>query len=79
MVGPRDHDAPPEESPSISWRSVLPTLAAVFIATRLLVVLVAALSETALAPPSPDPSWDQRPILSSLTGSDAVYYLGDRR
>jgi hypothetical protein len=76
MVGPRDHDAPQEESPSISWRSVLPTLVAVFIATRLLVVLVAALSETALAPPNPDPSWDQRPIISSLTGSDAVYYLG---
>jgi hypothetical protein len=76
MVGAPDHDAPPEESPSISWRSVLPALVAVFIATRLLVVLIAALSETTLAPANPDPSWDERPILSSLTGSDAVYYLG---
>ncbi len=76
MVGPRDRDAPEEENPSISWRSVLPTLVAVFIATRLVVLLVAALSETTLAPPNPDPSWDERPIFSSLTGSDAVFYLG---
>lgn len=61
------------------WRRVLPSIVAVFVATRLIVVLVAAVVQFTLVT---DPAGvsgdvpDHRPILSSLVTSDAVYYLG---
>jgi hypothetical protein len=58
------------------WRRVLPTLVAVFLATRLLVVLVAAFVEDAVPLANQPETADSRPILTSLTSSDGVFYLG---
>lgn len=66
----------PDEGSSVDWRRALPSLIAVFVATRLLVVLMAVVVEFALPSADRGPSWDQRPIMFSLTGSDSVYYLG---
>jgi len=66
----------PDEPSRVEWRRALPTLVAVFVATRLIVVLMAIVVEFAL--PSDDrwESWDDRPVMFSLTGSDANFYLG---
>lgn len=68
--------APPDAAARVDWRRALPTLLAVFVATRLLVVLMAVVVESALPSESRGESWDDRPVMFSLTGSDAVYYLG---
>src|SRR3954471_6351858 len=67
---------PPEGEPRLDWRKAVPTLAAVFIATRLIVVLIAVMVEVALPLPHENDAFDDRPILSSLTTADGVYYLG---
>jgi hypothetical protein len=58
------------------WRAAAPTLVAVFILTRVLVVLVAAVLEFTVPLAYEPYTWSDEPILASLTGSDAVYYLG---
>lgn len=51
-------------------------LVAAFAATRVLTIVTAAIAEAALTVGRVPPAFDDRPILSSLTGFDAVYYLG---
>ena len=57
------------------WRGALPRLLAVWLLSRLLVLLVAG-ALTAIPVAHHGDTWTDRPILSALTGSDAVYYLG---
>lgn len=58
------------------WGFALLPLLAVFAITRLLVILV-AITVDAVTPQSADRDvGDSRPVLASLTTSDAVYYLG---
>lgn len=76
MPEPNATEAAHDTRPPIDWRRVLPTILAVFIATRVLVLLIAMIVETSLPSDDRGPSWDDRPVLFSLTGSDAVYYLG---
>ena len=49
---------------------------AVFVATRILVLLAAIIVEGALPSGGRGPPWVDRHIMVILTGSDAVYYLG---
>lgn len=49
---------------------------ATFVATRLVLVLVAAITETALPIPITLPTYSSTPILASLTGTDSIYLLG---
>jgi len=58
------------------WRTAATTLVAVFVVTRLLVLLVAAVVEFSVPLAYEIVKWSEEPILASLTGSDAVYYLG---
>jgi len=60
---------------SSSIRDALPALLAIFLATRLLLLLVAVLAEV-LGLAGAGPAYDERPILRALTSWDAVYYLG---
>jgi Dolichyl-phosphate-mannose-protein mannosyltransferase len=60
----------------IKWRLVLPSLLAIFLATRAIVVAIAALVEAQFAITDPTKAWSSTPILTSLTTSDSVYYLG---
>lgn len=76
MPQPIATEAAPPAPARIDWRRVLPTVLAVFIATRVLVLIIAMVVETSLPSDDRGPSWDHRPVLFSLTGSDAVYYLG---
>ncbi len=71
--GPEGH--PTVRSDSVGWREALPRLLAIFLVSRLLVLLVAG--SLLAIPVGHDPdTWTDRPILAALTGSDAVYYLG---
>ena len=58
-----------------AWRAALPRLLAVYLLSRVLVLLVAG-ALTAIPVTYHGDTWTDRPILSVLTGSDAVYYLG---
>jgi hypothetical protein len=61
--------------PAPDWRAALPSLAAVFLVSRALVLLVAgALSAIPLA--EKGPLWTDRPYLDALTAMDGIYYLG---
>src|SRR3954453_20296279 len=65
----------PSRPSSAEWRRVLPTILGVFVATRLIVIFVAAVIQFTLADAPAKDLPDQRPILSALASSDAVYYL----
>lgn len=67
-----------EAAARTNWRSALPAILAIFVVSRLLLLLVIVLVEATFAPPGATaaPTWDDRPILRSLTSFDAVYYLG---
>lgn len=58
------------------WREALLVIGATFIASRILLVLIALVVEFALPLDYPRPSYSSSPILASLTGSDSVYLLG---
>jgi len=60
---------------AVNWRLALPVIISVFFATRILTILLAVFVET-IQPAGPALSWDTRPVLTSLTGFDAIYYLG---
>jgi hypothetical protein len=60
---------------SVGWREALPRILAVFLVSRLLVLLVAGSLLAIPVDHDPD-TFTDRPILAALTGSDAVYYLG---
>jgi hypothetical protein len=61
---------------AIDWRSALPTLVAIFVASRLLLLAVAAVVEAQFPLDEPAKAWSTAPLLTSLTTSDSVYYLG---
>jgi len=58
------------------WRDAAIRIVAVFLVTRLLVVLVAVFLEQSIPLGYDGPSYSRAPIAKSLTGEDAVYYLG---
>ena len=58
------------------WREALLVIGATFIASRILLVLIALVVEFALPLDYARPSYSSSPILASLTGSDSVYLLG---
>jgi hypothetical protein len=66
--------APPDDREP-QWRRALPSLAAFYLVSRLLVLLVAA-GLTAIPLAHDGATWTDRPIIDVLTGSDAIYYLG---
>jgi len=70
----------PGDSPmrlsSIDWRWALPRIAAVFLVTRLLVLVVAFAVEVSQPAPASLVRVEERPVLSSLTLWDGEYYLG---
>jgi Mannosyltransferase (PIG-V) len=72
----RSKGNPDRASDVIDWRVVLPSLLAIFLATRAILVAIAALVETQFALTDPTKAWSSAPILTSLTTSDSVYYLG---
>lgn len=58
------------------WRKALLVIGATFVASRVLLVLIALIVEFALPLDYARPSYSSSPILASLTGSDSVYLLG---
>jgi hypothetical protein len=58
------------------WRWALPRIAAIFVATRLLVFAVAIAVEVTQAAPRAGVRWSDAPLLASLTAFDGRYYLG---
>jgi hypothetical protein len=58
------------------WRTAVPRILAVFIATRLVLVLLALFVDVSLPLDYDRPAYSHTPVLESLTGEDAVYYLG---
>lgn len=54
----------------------MPTIVAAFIGTRVLLFIAALFVESMVLVDPERRAWDSRPILSSLTGFDAEYYLG---
>jgi hypothetical protein len=67
---------PGERQAAIDWRIVLPSLLAIFVASRVILIAIAALVEAQFPLSDPTKAWSSAPILTSLTTSDAVYYLG---
>ena len=77
-------DLPPHAGRlSREWREALATIAAVFVATRIVIVALAICVEFVL--PATQPAIEgretasSRPVITSLTTWDAVYYLGIAR
>ncbi len=58
------------------WRWALPRIAGLFLATRALLLAIAAIAEATTRAPRPDYAWTDVPILTSLTVYDGRYYLG---
>ncbi len=58
------------------WRWALPRIALLFVATRLLLLGIAAIVETTQATPPAGVRWTDTPLLASLTVFDSRYYLG---
>jgi hypothetical protein len=73
-TGPALAPAPFPAAPD--WRWALPRIAALFVLSRALIVLLAVLVETRLPPLPPAFRWTDAPILTSLTVWDSRYYLG---
>lgn len=63
-----------------SWladvRADFPAVLAVFVASRLLLLLVVAAIEGAIPLQHDRPTYTDRPVPGALTGHDAIYYLG---
>ncbi len=58
------------------WRHALLVIGATFLASRVLLVLIALIVEFTLPLNYARPSFSTSPVLASLTGSDSVYLLG---
>ena len=63
---------------SAEWRQALAAIAGIFVATRLVIVAVAICVEFVLPFARGDAAVTPRPVITSLTTWDAVYYLGIR-
>lgn len=70
------HEEPASPTSEPPWRQALLVIGATFIATRLVLVIVALIVESTLPLGNPRPSFSSSPVLASLTGTDAVYLLG---
>jgi hypothetical protein len=60
----------------LRWRDAIVRIVAVFVATRLIVLLVALVLEGAIPLAYHGPTFSAAPVLRSLTGEDSIYYLG---
>lgn len=69
-------NALPREPTRSEWRAALIAVVAIFVATRVLLIISAVLVEFILPLDRVPEAWDDRPVLASLTSFDAVYYLG---
>jgi hypothetical protein len=58
------------------WRQALIVIVTTFLVSRLLLILIAAIAETALPIAAQPPPYSSTPILASLTGTDSIYFLG---
>jgi hypothetical protein len=68
-----------DTSPAVGapdWRWALPRIAVLFVATRLLLLVVAVIAEAAVTTHPAGTLWTSAPILASLTSFDGIYYLG---
>jgi hypothetical protein len=63
----------------LQWRDALIRIAAVFVATRFIVLMVVLVLEGAIPLGYHGPTFSAVPILGSLTGEDSIYYLGIAR
>lgn len=63
----------------LKWREAIVRIAAVFLVTRVIVALVALVLEGSIPLGYHGPTFSAAPLLGSLTGEDAVYYLGIAR
>ena len=68
--------ATPAERP---WRQAILVIGVTFVASRLLLALIALVVEGSLPLSAPRPTFSASPILASLTGSDSVFLLGIAR
>jgi hypothetical protein len=73
LASPSDRGDP---EVAIAWRVALPSLLAIFVASRVILISIAALVEAQFPLADSAKAWSSAPILTSLTTSDAVYYLG---
>lgn len=58
------------------WRAALPAILAVFVVSRVLLVLVVMLVEATIPLGYERPTYSTLPIIGGLTGHDAIYFLG---
>ena len=65
-----------ESGTDAGWRTAAVVIVAVFIVTRVVTIAIAALVDTSIPLLARGPTFSTVPILSSLTGTDAVWYLG---
>jgi hypothetical protein len=63
----------------LRWRDAAVRIVAVFLVTRVIVLFVALVLEGAIPLGYHGPTFSTAPILGSLTGEDAIYYLGIAR
>ena len=63
----------------LQWRDAVIRILAVFLVTRAIVLLVALVLEGSIPLGYHGPTFTTAPILGSLTGEDAIYYLGIAR
>lgn len=66
-------------APGQQRRDAAVAIAAIFLATRLLIVIVAIAVEFLLPLDRTPKAFDDRPVMASLTGFDSVYYMGIAR
>ncbi len=81
-VRPMDADPASRLSPYWSWptiRRAAPTLLLVFLGSRVILVVVAVLLEAVLPVSYRGLTFSNAPVVGTLTGEDAVYYLGIAR
>jgi hypothetical protein len=69
-------ESPEAPARRAEWRDATIQIGLAFVVSRLLLVLVAVVLEQVVPLAYHGPTFSQAPILRSLTGSDAVYYLG---
>jgi hypothetical protein len=63
----------------LQWPDAVVRIAAVFVVTRLIVLLVALVLEGSIPLGYHGPAFTSAPVLGSLTGEDSIYYLGIAR
>jgi hypothetical protein len=70
------HDGIGESPTGRPWREAIIVLGATFLATRVVMVIVALIVEFTLPLSNVRPAFSTAPVLTSLSGSDSVFLLG---